>query len=140
MKKTLLLIVALLMFAGIAYAEERCANCMMKVFDDSPYRISATFEDGTVKPLCSLFCGSIERERAEGATVELTVVDYNTGETLRAEDAVWVEGSDIRAMMSDEPRVAFKDTASAEAFVREHGGNIVSFEDVYQHSVNEWKR
>jgi len=139
MKRFVVTLVSLLVFAGIAYAEVRCDNCMMKVFEDSPYRVTATYSDGTTKSLCSLFCGSIERERAEGETVELTVVDYNTGEKLKAEDAVWVEGGDIRAMMSDEPRVAFKDRASAGKFVEEHGGRIVSFDEVYDNTVKEWR-
>jgi len=145
MKKTAIAAIAVLSivaFAVLATAEERrCDNCMMKVADDSPYRMTATFDDGTVEHLCSLFCASIVRERAkeDGKNVELTVVDYNTGEELKAEDAVWVEGSDIKKMMSDEARVAFKDKASAEAFVEDNGGKIISFDEAYDHSVKEWR-
>ncbi len=139
MKRVLIALAAVVLFAASAYADSRCDNCMMKVAADSPYRVTVKFADGSVKEVCSIFCASMEKERAKDAGARLVVVDYNTGETLDADKAVWVEGGDIRAMMSDEPRVAFRDKESAEAFVKEHGGRVAGFDEVYQHSVNEWK-
>jgi copper chaperone NosL len=139
MKKTAFAMLVLLMSAGFAYADTSCDNCMMKVRDGSPYRVTVTFTDGSEKNVCSIFCASMEKERSGDKGAKLTVVDYLTGEPIDARDAVWVEGSDARAVMSEESRVAFKDNASAKAFVKEHGGRLATFDEVYGNSVKEWK-
>jgi len=139
MNKTIIAIVVFLMSTAPVFADTSCDNCMMKVRDDSPYRATVTFTDGSQKKVCSLFCASMEKERSGDEGAKLTVVDYITGEQLDAGEAVWVEGSDARAMMSEESRIAFKDRASAEAFVKEHGGRLASFDEVYGNSVKEWK-
>ena len=52
------------------------------------------------------------------------------GTWILAEDAVYVIGSDRRGGMGGEETVPFADRAAAEAFVAEHGGRIVGFEEM----------
>lgn len=139
MKRIFLSLVLVLAFSVPALAVERCDNCRMKVPDDSRYKVTVTLKDGGKKLTCSLFCASMVRERQSGEVAGTATVDYLTGEELKAEDAVWVEGSDARAVMSDKSRIAFKDSASAEAFVKEHGGRVTTFDEAYKDSVMEWK-
>lgn len=140
--RTCALAAALLLVAATsatAQAAERCDNCMMKVADSSAYRVALSFRDGSVKVMCSLYCASMEAERHGDAVTGMSVRDYVTGETLDAADAVWVVGSDAKAMMSEVSRIAFKDKEAAEAFMKEHGGSAVDFQTAYAGSVSEWK-
>lgn len=122
-----------------ALAAERCDNCKMKVADDSGYQVRVRFKDGSSKLECSIFCASMEKERAPEKVESLVVRDFLTGETLDAKDAVWVSGSDAKKMMSDESRVAFKDKAEAENYISEHGGRLLTFDEAYKETVGEWK-
>jgi len=122
-----------------AHAAERCDNCKMKVADDSGYQVQVKFKDGTSKLECSIFCASMEKERAPGKVESLVVRDFLTGETLDAIDAVWVAGSDAKKMMSDESRIAFKDRAEAEKYISEHGGRVLTFDEAYKETVDEWR-
>lgn len=139
MKRIILVLLLVLAFASPATAEMRCDYCKMKIPDGSNYKVALTLKDGGRKVVCSLFCASIENERSGGDITGMTVLDYLTGEEVRAEDAIWVEGGDARAVMSEEPRVAFKDKEKADAFAGVHGGKVVPFGQAYGDSVKEWK-
>jgi copper chaperone NosL len=49
---------------------------------------------------------------------------------VEARKAVFVIGSDMKSGMGADETVPFSERADAEAFVREHGGRVVRFEDV----------
>lgn len=142
-KYTLRVALSIILLLGVlavpAFAVDRCDNCRMKAGADSMYRVDVIFKDGTSKIECGLFCASMEKERAPEAVDKLVVRDYLSGEKLEAKDAVWVVGSDVRPMMSDESRVAFRDKATAEEFVASHGGRIATFDEAYEGTLKEWK-
>ncbi len=140
MKRILLLLTVMLALSTAAFAAGRCDNCRMKVPDDSGYKVVLTLKSGETKVVCSIFCASMMAEAPGAEAVKMAVADYITGEEIDARSATWVEGSDARAVMSEESRIAFKDAGSAEAFVKEHGGHISSFDEVYKDSVAEWKK
>ena len=52
------------------------------------------------------------------------------GTWVAADQAVYVIGSERRGGMGGEETVPFSDRAAAEAFVAEHGGRIVEFDDM----------
>jgi len=137
----LLLLVLLIACASAvpASAQTRCDNCKMKVADDSKYKVVITLRDGDKVTLCSIFCGSMESETRGDKVAAMSTVDYNTGGEIDARTAVWVEGGDAKKMMSSEARIAFKDKDSADAYTKEHGGKVVTFEQAYKDSVSEWK-
>ena len=141
MKKVALALVILLLSAAPALADcAKCSNCMMKIPEDSKYMVTLSMKDGNIKTMCSFYCATMVRERKVSDVAGMDVLDYSTGEKLKAEDAVWVEGADIKSVMSDVPRIAFKDKASADAFIKVKGGKIVPYKDVYDNSVKEWKQ
>jgi hypothetical protein len=142
MRRILLAVMAVLVLCSTALAELHCDNCRMRVRDDSPYRMKVVLADGAEKVECGLYCVSMEAERAGGLSGVKRVIayDYLTGEELDATGAAWVVDSDVRPMMSDVSRVAFKDLSSAGAFVKQHGGRVVDFAEAYEGSVSEWRR
>ena len=68
------------------------------------------------------------------------VADYGTRDLIDAEKAVWVIGGDLQGVMSGTSRVAFADKAKAEAFRKEHGGELDTFDEAIDSTFDEmWK-
>lgn len=140
MKRFMLGMLLVAAMAVPSHALERCDNCRMKVHDESKVKVVVTMKDGGQHAVCGLYCASMELEREGAGVASVTTVDYVTGEVLTASDAAWVEGSDAKAVMSDVSRIAFKDKSAAEAFVKEHGGRVITYDEALAGSVSEWKR
>ena len=139
-KKAITAILFLLISATVALAADRCSNCNMKPEAGSRSTITFKMKDGSEKSFCSLYCASRAKEREGGGSISaITVKDYLTCETLAAESAVWVEGSDAPEPMGENSHVAFKDKKAASDFARKHGGRVVPFEKAYGGAVREWK-
>jgi hypothetical protein len=107
-----------------------CAHCGMdrKAYGFS--RMLVRFDDGTVLGACSLHCVVIELDsnRKRGVKAVLAA-DRNTRVLINAEKAVWVMGGAKRGVMTERPKWAFETKASAEAFIKEQGGIIVTWDE-----------
>ena len=103
-----------------------CVNCGMslKMF----YKTShiATFSDGSKKQYCSIACLSSDMKKEHIVSVD--VVDAKTQKLINAEKAYYVIDSDVKGTMSKRSKLAFATHQDAEAFIKEHGGKIITFQ------------
>jgi copper chaperone NosL len=130
--------VVLLLLAGTnVFAQEdidahrSCTNCGMdrKAFGYS--RMLIKFEDGIEVGVCSLHCAVIELEANKERKVKmLLVADRDTRELIDAEQAFWVVGGSKRGVMTEHPTWAFGKKGEAEAFIKEYGGTLASWQEV----------
>jgi len=105
-----------------------CGNCGMdrKAYGFS--RMLVQYEDGTVAGTCSLHCAVIELDANPGKTVKtLLVADRESRTLLEVEKAIWVMGGGKRGVMTALPTWAFQSKEGAEAFMKVHGGKIVTW-------------
>ena len=103
-----------------------CVNCGMslKMF----YKTShiATFADGSKKQYCSIACLSSDLKEHKATKIE--VVDAHTQKVIDAKKAYYVIDSDVKGTMSRRSKLAFATHQDAEAFMKEHGGKIIDFQ------------
>lgn len=117
-----------------------CMRCGMdrKAFGYS--RMLVQYADGAEVGVCSLHCAAEEVAATSGSAVKsLRVADRDTRELVDAERAVWVMGGDKRGVMTQRPKWAFRERAAAEAFVKAHGGEIVSWAEALKAARSELK-
>ncbi|HEY5973525.1 MAG TPA: nitrous oxide reductase accessory protein NosL [Geobacteraceae bacterium] len=115
-----------------------CTQCGMHRdrFDYS--RAYVEFTDGSKAGTCSIGCVADEVKNAPAKKVKLIrVADYQTRQLLDAATAYWVIGGDVSGVMTRTPKWAFADKAAAEAFIKEHGGRLIGFADVWQAALAE---
>ena len=55
--------------------------------------------------------------------------DYATRQLIDAERAVWVIGGTKQGVMTRNPKWAFAGQVAAEAFVKENGGRLATFDE-----------
>jgi nitrous oxide reductase accessory protein NosL len=140
MKSLLALAVALLLLpAGVALADHHlgdvkagpsCKYCGMDRAKYSSSRMVVAFDDGTKLHACSLHCAAVDlATQIDRSPTTLQVADMNTQELVDAEKAFWVLGGSKPGVMTKRGKWAFGEKGAAEAFVKENGGAIVSFDD-----------
>ncbi len=131
-----LMTAALCLVAALPLAEDirrypECKYCGMdrEKFDYS--RMLVRYDDGTEVPTCSIHCTGIDLALNPHKGVRASMVgDYNTRVLLDAEKAAWVLGGDRMGVMSIRGKWAFRTRKDADRFIKEHGGSIVSYDDV----------
>jgi len=107
-----------------------CKTCGMDraAFDYS--RMLIEFDDGTKVSTCSLHCSAEELVLNRGKKVKaILVADYGTKVLIDAGSATWVIGGSRKGVMTSRPKWAFLDRTAAEAFVKENGGSLATFDD-----------
>jgi nitrous oxide reductase accessory protein NosL len=107
-----------------------CKYCGMsrEKFDFS--RMLIEYDDGSAVPVCSLHCAAIELAQSLDKTPKaIKVGDMNTKQSIDAEAAVWVIGGSKMGVMSKRGKWAFAKKEDADAFQKQNGGKIGSFED-----------
>jgi len=135
---TRVLAAALLLLAGtVVLAQEdierhrECTYCGMDRKGYGFSRMLVLYQDGTETGVCSIHCAVIDIGANPGKTVKsYRVADRDTRELIDAETATWVVGGRKRGVMTPRGKWAFATKAAAEAFVREHGGEIVAWSAV----------
>jgi copper chaperone NosL len=108
-----------------------CKYCGMDRQKFGFSRMLLRYDDGTTVPTCSIHCTGIDLalNPHKGVLVSL-VGDYNSRALLDAEKAFWVLGGDKMGVMSIRGKWAFGGRKDAERFIKEHGGAIVSYDEV----------
>lgn len=87
---------------------------------------------------CSLACVIILCRKLNIKARNIMVAEYLHPESMiPAEKAIYVIGSRARGTMTKVSKLAFSSRKEAEAFVREFGGRITSFEEAYQMAEKE---
>ena len=108
-----------------------CKYCGMDRQKFGFSRMLLRYDDGTTVPTCSIHCTGIDLALNPHKGVLASLVgDYNSRALLDAEKAFWVLGGDKMGVMSIRGKWAFGDRKDAERFIKEHGGAIVSYDEV----------
>ena len=139
MKKSMLLFVlcvVLLAPFSAALAQEdvhRSPNCPYCGMDRGKFahsRMLLTYEDGSVLGTCSLHCLAIDLAvNIDKTPKSIQVGDYAGKELIDAETAHWVIGGNKPGVMSKEAKWAFASREAAEAYVKENGGRLATFDE-----------
>jgi hypothetical protein len=123
--------------SGFARAQEdvktspACIHCGMDREKFAVSRMVLEYDDGSTVGICSLHCAAVDLVLAiDKAPTAIRVADFTTKRLIDAEKAVWVLGGAKPGVMTKRAKWAFEERANAEAFAKENGGVIASFDDV----------
>lgn len=118
-----------------------CSKCGMDRVAFSFCRVLVTFEDGTKLGTCSIGCAhEVASDKSEKKIALIMVADYFTKELINVKNAVWVVGGNKPAVMNSVPEWAFSDTTGARKFIRQSGGKIGDFNDIWLTDKKEIKK
>jgi hypothetical protein len=107
-----------------------CKHCGMDREKFGHSRMLIEYEDGTAVGTCSLHCVAVDLAvTLDGAPKVIFAADHGTKTLVDAEKAVWVIGGNKPGVMTKRAKWAFADRAAAEAFAKENGGTIATFEE-----------
>jgi hypothetical protein len=93
-------------------------------------RMVLEYDDGSVTGTCSIHCAAVDLAvTLDRSPTAIRVGDHGTRELVDAERATWVVGGDRPGVMTRRAKWAFAERAAAEAFVKEHGGKLATFDE-----------
>ena len=128
----IVLSVFVVLFATMGIAgEDACFYCGMKkaMFGHSWMDIERM--DGSVVGVCSVHCAAIDMAlHIDQPPKNIHVGDFNSKKQIDAEKAYWIIGGDKMGVMTSRAKWAFENKASADNFMKEHGGRPAIFEEV----------
>jgi len=115
-----------------------CQYCGMDRQQFSKTRMLVEYEKGSKIGVCSIHDAAVDLAGSIGKTIKaIWVSDYGTDKLIDAEKAVWVIGADLPGVMSKKSRLAFAAKADAEAFRKEHGGDMATWDEAIDDSYDE---
>jgi len=113
----------------------KCEVCGMNVIKGGKGNFVIEFKDGSTKTTDSPDCGMLLRGNLSDNVKSAKVTDYNTKELADADSAYYVKGADITTKkdklekgLMPNSMVAFSTKEKAEAFQKEHGGEVLNYE------------
>lgn len=107
-----------------------CPLCGMNRAKFAHSRVLVTYEDGSETGTCSIHCAAMDLAlKIDKMPESIQVGEYDTGNLIDAEKAFWVIGGDQMGVMTTRAKWAFKDKSKADAFIRDHGGKLATFDD-----------
>ncbi|MEW5745480.1 MAG: nitrous oxide reductase accessory protein NosL [Nitrospirota bacterium] len=133
--------------AAVAFAQEdikkaqACKYCGMDREKFSHSRMLIDYDDGVSVGTCSIHCAAVDLSLTIDKTPKMTGVgDFATKRLVDAEKAYWVLGGSKPGVMTKRAKWAFGQKGDAEAFMKENGGKLVTYdeamkaayEDMYQ--------
>jgi nitrous oxide reductase accessory protein NosL len=119
-------------------APKVCQLCKMDrtIFDYS--RMIVEYSDGTTLGVCSLHCAVAYQMKNQDKVIKsIKVADLTTKELIDARTAVWVVGGKKKGVMTSLPKWAFAREQDAKDFIKENGGEIVTFDKAWKKTENE---
>jgi len=87
--------------------------------------------DGHTKQYCSIHCAVMVKDLKNMDLKDIKVVDTKSLKFIDAKTAHYVIGSNKKGTMSMVSKYAFANKADAEAFAKENGGTVGTFEDAW---------
>jgi copper chaperone NosL len=106
-----------------------CPICGMDRQQYSHSRMLIDYQEGPVGT-CSIHCVGADVAVNRQKTVRgLYAADYAGRQLIPATTAYWVIGGDRSGVMTQRAKWAFGKRADAEAFIRDHGGAMATFDD-----------
>jgi len=138
MKRLWISIMLLLAFGTACLAAEKkveapadCKHCGMNRTTFGHSRMVITYKDGSSSGTCSINCVAIDMKKQSGKEVKsFQVGDYNSKKLINAKTALWVIGGKKQGVMTPVAKWAFADKKAADAFVKENGGKLATFDEV----------
>jgi len=119
-------------------AHPSCPLCGMDRGKFAHSRMLLEYEDGSSYGACSLHCAVLDMAvNLDKAPAKIMVGDYSTKKLIDAEKATWVIGGDQMGVMSKRGKWAFEDKAAAEAFIKQHGGQLADFDAVIKAAFDD---
>ena len=113
----------------------KCEVCGMNVIKGGKGNFVIKLKDGSTKTTDSPDCGMLLRGNLSDNVKSAKVTDYNTKELVDADSAYYVKGADITTKkdklekgLMPNSMVAFSTKEKAEAFQKEHGGEVLNYE------------
>jgi len=145
MKRSVMVLVAVVVLgvSGTAFAQDDIKNhpkCKYSGMDRKQFahsRMLVAYEDGTEVGTGSLRCTSLDLAINFAKTVKFVKVgDYTTRTLIDADKAYWVIGGDVKGVMTKNPKWAFAKKEDAQAFIKEHGGELATYETALRTTYN----
>ncbi|WP_068639284.1 nitrous oxide reductase accessory protein NosL [Thauera butanivorans] len=126
-------------------ADARCPVCGMYPARFPNWAAQIIFSDGSVHFFDSpvdLFAfldepARFDAEHTAEDAAALYVADHLSGGWLDARKAVFVIGSGVRGPMRGPDLPAFAEAAAAQAFIAEHGGRALAFDEIDRSTVRD---
>lgn len=144
MKRLVVVVVALVCVAALAYAMEdvkemqSCSYCGMDREKFAHSRMLIEYDDGSKMGTCSLHCAAIDLAlKMDKSPVMIGVADYNSKKIIDAEKAYWVLGGSKPGVMTATAKWAFETKEDAEKFIQENGGTLATFEDAIKGAYDD---
>ena len=145
LKKFWLTVVMIFSLSFVCQAAEKsveapadCKQCGMNRTKFSHSRMVVTYKDGSSTGTCSINCAVVDMKANKGKEVaSFQVGDYDSKQLIDAKTAVWVIGGKKKGVMTPVAKWAFADKKAAEAFVKESGGRLATFDEVVAASEKE---
>jgi len=135
---TLALGVAFATAAGPVEAPPACKHCKMDRTMFNSSRMLVTYTDDSTVGTCSLNCVITENNKVKGEKIKsIQVADYISKELIDAKTATWVVGGSKRGVMTGVAKWAFTDKKDAEAFIKQYGGKLATYKEVYEMAKKE---
>lgn len=153
-RRILMAVIVLGLLGGVAYVAYRelgaspiCDVCYRPLHTATYYEI--TFESGETQKTCCPRCG-LRFQKGRNDIVSVETADFDSGKRLDAENAFFVENSDVHLCCGEQlvekdrsgtqyelawdrclpSLVAFTTKEAAEAFLREHGGRVRTYAEL----------
>jgi len=107
-----------------------CPICGMDRQQYAHSRMLIDYKEGPVGT-CSIHCTGADIAVNRHKTVRgIFAADYPGRQLIPATTAFWVIGGDRSGVMTQRAKWAFAKQADAQAFIRDHGGSLSTFDDV----------
>ena len=111
-------------------APKSCQQCGMDRSMFAQSRMVIVYTDGKSVGTCSLHCAAAQLRDNPGKKVKsLRVADLKSRALIDAKSAFWVIGGQKSGVMTDLPKWAFARKEDADAFIKENGGKLASFDE-----------
>ena len=124
--------------APLVYTEKtRCDNCGMDRNKWARTRYDFTSDKGAYHT-CSIHCLAVLSMKLQTKAENVKTAEYFHPEhMLKADEAVYVIGSDAPGTMTRTSKIAFGERGEAEKFIVDHGGRIGDFYGALAEAIKE---
>jgi nitrous oxide reductase accessory protein NosL len=107
-----------------------CKYCGMDRAKFASSRMVIEYDDGGAVGTCSIHCAAVDLAvTLDKAPKAFKVADMASRQLVDAEKAFWVVGGGKPGVMTRRAKWAFADKAAAEAFAKEQGATLATFEE-----------
>ena len=142
MKKHFITVLLIFLLSGVGFVfagdaddiakHPECPYCGMDRAKFAHSRMLFQYDKGEIG-FCSIRCAAVDMALIlDKVPSYYGVGDYKTKKMIDAEKAFWVLGGDKMGVMTRQAKWAFENKKDAEAFVKSHGGKLVSFEEAFE--------